>query len=157
MDAYLVLRGLKTLATRMDRHCQSAQTIAEFLEARPEVASVSFPSLASFPQYELAKRQMTKPGGMIAFELTGDIQTGKRFINALKMVTRAVSLGDAESLAQHPASMTHSPYSPEEREKHLISDGLVRLSVRLEEVLDIVADLQQALEAAVGVSRVGMV
>ena len=91
---------------------------------------------------------MSQPGGMIAFELKGDLETGKRFINALNLITRAVSLGDAESLAQHPASMTHSTYTPEEREKHLISDGLVRLSVGLEDVSDLTADLTQALRVA---------
>jgi methionine-gamma-lyase len=145
MDAYLVLRGLKTLPIRMDRHCASARTIAEFLEGHPAVARVDYPGLASHPQHELANRQMAQPGAMIAFELQGGLEAGRRFINALGLVTRAVSLGDAESLAQHPASMTHSSYAPEERDRHLISDGLVRLSVGLEDVEDLIADLDQAL------------
>ena len=148
MDAYLVLRGLKTLAIRMDRHCKSALYIAQYLEGCQEVEAVYYPGLASHPQHALAKQQMRQPGGMIAFDLKGGVTAGKRFINALKLITRAVSLGDAESLAQHPASMTHSPYSAEERAKHLIGDGLVRLSVGLEEVDDLIADLTQALEVS---------
>jgi len=147
-DAFLVLRGLKTLALRMDRHCASARGVAEFLAAHAKVAAVHFPGLPTFPQYELARRQMTQPGGMIAFELAGGIEAGRRFMNALRLFTRAVSLGDAESLAQHPASMTHSFYTLEEREEHLIGEGLVRLSVGLEDLPDLVADLDQALDAA---------
>lgn len=150
MDAYLVLRGLKTLPIRMDRHCASALAIAGFLEGHAAVARVDYPGLASHPQHELASRQMIQPGAMIAFELKGGLTAGRRFINALQLVTRAVSLGDAESLAQHPASMTHSSYAAEERERHLISDGLVRLSVGLEDVEDLVADLAQALARAAG-------
>jgi hypothetical protein len=131
----------------MDKHCTSAQTIAEFLQHCPQVQAVHYPGLPNHPQYALAQRQMAQPGGMIAFELKGGVAAGKRFINALQLITRAVSLGDAESLAQHPASMTHSPYTPEERAAHFISDGLVRLSIGLEDVSDLIADLQQALDA----------
>jgi methionine-gamma-lyase len=148
MDAYLVLRGLKTLPVRMDRHCQSAAVVARFLEAHPAVARVDYPGLESHPQHELAQRQMAQPGAMIAFELKGGLEAGRRFINGLGLITRAVSLGDAESLAQHPASMTHAAYAPEERDRHLISDGLIRLSVGLEDVDDLVADIGQALVAA---------
>ena len=144
-DAFLLMRGLKTLALRMDRHCSNAQAVAEALQAHPAVASVTYPGLRSFPQYELAARQMKLSGGMIAFELKGGIATGKRFMNALKLFSRAVSLGDAESLAQHPASMTHSTYTPEERAQHGIAEGLVRLSVGLEDIADLLADIQQAL------------
>ncbi|WP_460136631.1 methionine gamma-lyase [Pseudomonas sp. S1_E04] len=144
-DAALLMRGLKTLALRMDRHCSNAQALAEALEAHPAVASVTYPGLRSFPQYALATRQMSLAGGMIAFELKGGIDSGRRFMNALKLFTRAVSLGDAESLAQHPASMTHSTYTPEERARHGISEGLVRLSVGLEDVEDLLADVRQAL------------
>ena len=147
-DAFLVLRGLKTLALRMDRHCANAQTVAEFLAAQPQVAAVHFPGLPTFPQYALARRQMAQPGGMIAFELHGGIAAGRRFMDALQLFTRAVSLGDAESLAQHPASMTHSFYTAEERAQHLIGEGLVRLSVGLEDREDMLADLRQALAAA---------
>lgn len=148
MDAYLVLRGLKTLALRMERHCQSAQRIAERLAAHPGVAVVHYPGLPSHPQYPLARRQMRLPGGMIAFELSGGMAAGARFMDALGLFTRAVSLGDAESLAQLPASMTHSTYAPEERARHLITEGLVRLSIGLENAEDLWRDLDQALTAA---------
>ncbi len=144
-DAHLVMRGLKTLTLRMDRHCQSAQTVAELLQSHDATKVVHFPGLASFPQHALARRQMRQFGGMIAFELKGGLKAGIRFMNALQLVTRAVSLGDAETLAQHPASMTHSTYTPEERAAHGISDGLVRLSIGLEDVEDLLADIAQAL------------
>ncbi|EEW58884.1 methionine gamma-lyase [Ruegeria sp. TrichCH4B] len=144
-NAMLIMRGLKTLTLRMDRHCASAQTVAEWLEAQPGVAKVYFPGLQSFEQHEIAKAQMAQPGGMIAFELEGGMEAGISLMNRLQMIQRAVSLGDAETLIQHPASMTHSTYTPEERAEHGISDGLVRLSVGLEEVSDILDDLHQAL------------
>ena len=145
-DAHLVMRGLKTLTLRMDRHCQSAQTVAEAIERHPATAVVHFPGLPSFPQHALAKRQMRQFGGMIAFELKGGIEAGIRFMDALQLVTRAVSLGDAETLAQHPASMTHSTYTPEQRAACGISDGLVRLSIGLEDIADVLADILQALD-----------
>jgi len=147
-DAHLVMRGLKTLALRLDRHCESAQKVAKFIEAHPATAQVFYPGLASFPQHQLARRQMRQMGGMMAFELHGGLQAGIRFMDALQLVARAVSLGDAETLAQHPASMTHSTYTPEERAAHGISEGLVRLSVGLEDVEDILADIGQALDQA---------
>lgn len=146
-DAFLLMRGIKTLALRMDRHCSNAQVIAEYLQAHPAVAWVTYPGLPSFAQHELAKRQMKLPGGMIAFELKGGLATGRQFMNALQLFSRAVSLGDAESLAQHPASMTHSTYTPEQRAEHGISEGLVRLSVGLEDIADLLADVTQALDA----------
>lgn len=145
-DAFLVLRGLKTLALRMERHSASAQRLAEYLEAHPKVAIVRYPGLKSFAQFDLAQRQMRLPGGMIAFELKAGIEAGICFMDQLQLFTRAVSLGDAESLAQHPASMTHAVYTPEERAEHQISDGLIRLSVGLEDVEDLLADLDQALQ-----------
>lgn len=145
-DAYLLMRGLKTLALRMDRHCSSALAIAQFLEEHPAVESVTYPGLSSFPQYPLATRQMKMPGGMIAFELKGGLDAGRRFMNALSLFSRAVSLGGAESLAQHPASMTHSTYTREERALHDISEGLVRLAVGLEDLDDLLADITQALK-----------
>ena len=145
-DAYLLMRGLKTLALRMDRHCSSALAIAQFLEEHPAVESVTYPGLSSFPQYALATRQMKMPGGMIAFELKGGLDAGRRFMNALSLFSRAVSLGGAESLAQHPASMTHSTYTREERALHDISEGLVRLAVGLEDLDDLLADITQALK-----------
>jgi methionine-gamma-lyase len=109
---------------------------------------VHFPGLPSFPQHALAQRQMRQFGGMIAFELKGGMAAGMRFMDALQLVARAVSLGDAETLAQHPASMTHSTYTPEERAQHGISEGLVRLSIGLEDIDDLLADIEQALECA---------
>lgn len=146
-DAFLMMRGLKTLEIRMERHCDSAQKVASQLAEHPAVGVVHFPGLPSFPQHELAKRQMRRFGGMIAFELKGGEAAGKRFMNELKLFTRAVSLGDCESLAQHPASMTHSTYTPEERAQHGISEGLVRLSVGLENADDLLRDLLQALDS----------
>ena len=144
-NAMMILRGLKTLEVRMDRHCASALTVAELLEQSSAVQKVWYPGLASFEQHALAKRQMTGFGGMIAFELKDGIDAGRAMMNRLQMITRAVSLGDAETLIQHPASMTHSTYTPEERMAHGISEGLVRLSVGLEGIDDIIADLMQAL------------
>lgn len=146
-NAMLIMRGLKTLALRMDRHVQSAVTVAQWLENHPAIESVSFPGLESFPQHDLAARQMDKPGAMIAFELVDGHDAGIALMNNLTLIQRAVSLGDAESLIQHPASMTHSTYTPEERAEHNITEGLVRLSVGLEEVEDILADLSAALDA----------
>jgi methionine-gamma-lyase len=147
-NAMLVLRGLKTLALRLDRHCASAKVIADWLEAQPGVTKVHYPGLESFGQVALARRQMDQPGAMIAFELEGGMEAGRAMMNRLQMIQRAVSLGDAETLIQHPASMTHSVYTPEERAVHGIGDGLIRLSVGLEEVEDILADLEQALPTA---------
>ncbi|TVS03195.1 MAG: methionine gamma-lyase [Rhodobacteraceae bacterium] len=144
-NAMLILRGLKTLALRMERHCASAQVVAEWLGAHPEVANVHYPGLEGFGQHALARRQMALPGAMIAFELKGGLEAGRRMMNGLRMIARAVSLGDAETLIQHPASMTHSTYTPEERAMHGIGDGLIRLSVGLEDVADILNDLDDAL------------
>lgn len=146
-DSFLINRGLKTLQLRMDRHCENAQRVAEFLEAHPAIESIVFPGLKSFPQYELAKRQMKKPGAMIAFELKGGHDAGIKLMNTLELCTLAVSLGDCETLIQHPASMTHSPYSPEEQMEAYITPGLVRISVGLEDPEDIIKDLKQALDA----------
>ncbi len=144
-NAMLVLRGLKTLELRVERHAQSAMIVAQMLEAHPGVAAVHYPGLPSFPQHDLAKRQMHGFGGVIALELKGGYSAGIAMMNRLQLIRRAVSLGDTETLIQHPASMTHSTYTPEERTEHGISEGLVRLSVGLETVADILADLNQAL------------
>ncbi|WP_101068649.1 methionine gamma-lyase [Roseovarius salinarum] len=146
-NAMLVLRGLKTLSLRMERHCSSAQAVAEWLERQPGVRRVFYPGLDSFDQGGVAAAQMDRPGAMIAFELTGGLEAGRAMMNRLAMIERAVSLGDCETLIQHPASMTHSTYTPEERAEHGIGDGLIRLSVGLEDVDDIIADLAQALPA----------
>jgi methionine-gamma-lyase len=144
-NAMLILRGLKTLSLRMERHSASALAVAQMLNTHPAVASVWYPGLADFPQHDLARRQMALPGGMIAFELTGGLAAGRETMNRLGLIGRAVSLGDAESLIQHPASMTHSTYTPEERAAYGISDGLIRLSVGLEDPEDLLEDLEQAL------------
>ena len=146
LDAFLVLRGLKTLSLRMDRHCENAQALAEAIAGHRAVETVYYPGLASHPQQGLAKRQMRKAGGMIAFELKGGLDAGRRFMDAVELVTRAVSLGDAETLVQHPASMTHATYAPEERAAHGFTDGLIRLSVGLEDIADLTADIVGALD-----------
>lgn len=146
-DAWLIIRGMKTLAIRMERHCSNAQQVAEFLFDHDAVADVYYPGLPSHPGYKFLGTQMQGAGGVLAFELNGSLDDGRYFINQCKLLSLAVSLGDAESLIQHPASMTHSPYSPEERAMAGISDGLIRVSVGLEQVDDIIADLAQALTA----------
>lgn len=149
-NAMLVLRGLKTLALRMERHCETALAVARWLEGHPAVARVDYPGLESFPQRDIADRQMARPGAMIAFEMKGGDRAGKEMMDGLRLIARAVSLGDAETLIQHPASMTHSTYTPEERAAHGISEGLLRLSVGLEDAEDIIADLDVALERLAG-------
>lgn len=148
-DAWLLLRGLKTLHVRMERHSENALKVARFLEQHPMVEKVYYPGLPSFAQHELAKRQMDGFGGVLSFEVRGGVEAGQRMMNAVRLCQVAVSLGDADTLIQHPASMTHSPVPPEERLKAGITDGLVRLSVGLEEPADLIADLDQALRAAV--------
>lgn len=148
-NAYLIIRGMKTLPIRMEKHCQNAIKVAEFLESHPAISKVYYPGLESFEYHDLAKSQMKLPGAMISFELKGGVAEGALVMNSLKLAKLAVSLGDAETLIEHPASMTHSPYSPEERHAAGISDGLVRLSVGLENVEDIIDDLKQALNLIV--------
>lgn len=145
-NAYLINRGLKTLEIRMERHCQNAQKVAEFLEKHPKVESIEYPGLKSFKYYDLAKKQMKLPGAMMSFELKGGIEAGITLMNSVKLCTLAVSLGDCETLIQHPASMTHSPYTKEERLAAGITDGMVRLSVGLESAEDIIEDLKEALD-----------
>ena len=145
-DAYLICRGLKTLQIRMEKHCANAQKVAEFLEGHRAIDVVYYPGLKSFSQHELAKKQMSLPGAMIAFELKGGVAAGKTLMNNLKLCSLAVSLGDTETLIQHPASMTHSPYTEEERLAGGITNGLVRLSIGLEDVQDIIRDLRSVLD-----------
>ena len=145
-EAYYIIRGLKTFEIRMERHCKNARTIVDFLNKHPKVEKVYYPGLETHPGYEIAKKQMKDFGAMISFELKGGFEAGKTLLNNLKLCSLAVSLGDTETLIQHPASMTHSPYTKEEREAAGITDGLVRLSVGLENVEDIIADLEQGLE-----------
>ena len=143
-SAMLLMRGLKTLELRMERHCANAQKVAEALQSHPAVERVYYPGLDGFAQNDLAKRQMAGFGGMIPFEVVGGKAGGIAMMNRLEMIQRAVSLGDAETLIQHPASMTHSTYTPEERAEHGIAEGLVRMSVGLEGVDDI---MMQALSS----------
>ncbi|MEN0654389.1 MULTISPECIES: aminotransferase class I/II-fold pyridoxal phosphate-dependent enzyme [Hyphobacterium] len=146
-NAMMILRGLKTLDLRMERHSANAEIVARWLSHHPVVAAVAFPGLGDFPQRALAERQMDRPGGMIAFELTGGLDAGSALMDRLMLIRRAVSLGDTDSLIQHPASMTHSTYTPEERARFGIGEGLIRLSVGLEDPADIIADLEQAMPA----------
>jgi methionine-gamma-lyase len=145
-DAWLIMRGIKTLPVRMERHCSNAQAIAEYLEKHDMVDNVYYPGLKSHQGYKFIGTQMSGAGGVIAFELKGDLSQGEAFINRMKLFSIAVSLGDAESLIQHPASMTHSPYTQEERLEAGISDTLIRISVGLENVQDLIDDLTQSLE-----------
>ncbi len=147
IDAYLIARGLKTLDIRMIKHCQSAMKIAEFLQSHPAVKRVSYPGLASHPAHELAKKQMHNGfGGIVTFELYANRAQSGAFLNGLSLCTLAVSLGDAETLIEHPATMTHSVYSAEELASVGIGESMVRLSVGLEDAEDIIADLKQGLD-----------
>lgn len=143
-EAYYLIRGLKTFEVRMERHCKNAEKIVEFLKTEKKVEKIYYPGLKEHKGHEIAKKQMKGFGGMISFELSGGIEAGKKLLNNLKLCSLAVSLGDTETLIQHPASMTHSPYTREERLKAHITDGLVRLSVGLENVEDIIEDLKEA-------------
>lgn len=144
-DSFLTLRGLKTLALRMQRHCENGQAIAEWLQARPGVANVIYPGLASHPQHTLAARQMSGFGGMITAVLDRDLDGTRRFLERTRLFTLAESLGGVESLIEHPAIMTHASIPAETRARIGISDGLVRLSVGVESANDLIADLEQAL------------
>ncbi|MCF6170539.1 MAG: aminotransferase class I/II-fold pyridoxal phosphate-dependent enzyme [Bacteroidales bacterium] len=144
-QAWLTRRGLKTLSIRIDKAQENTKRVAEYLESHPKVAWVLYPGLKSHPQYELAQRQMYGPGAMISFGLRGGLTAGKKLMNNVHLALLAVSLGGIETLIQHPASMTHSKLSKEARESAGISDGLVRFSVGIEDVNDIIDDLGQAL------------
>ena len=144
-QAYLVIRGLKTLSLRMERAQSNAMRIAQYLEAHPAVAWVKFPGLPSHPQYELALKQQSGPGAMISFGLKGGLEAGKKLMNSVKLAVLAVSLGGVETLIQHPASMTHAKVSTEAKLLAGITDDLVRYSVGIENVEDLIADLEQGL------------
>ncbi|MGI2194257.1 methionine gamma-lyase [Shewanella baltica] len=144
-DAWLILRGLKTLDVRLQRHCDSAQRVAEFLAEHPSINRVYYPGLASHQGHKFIGQQMKRAGGVIAFELAANLEEAMAFVGYLSLFSIAVSLGDAESLIQHPASMTHSPYTPEARASAGIGDNLLRISIGLEDCDDIIADLSQAL------------
>jgi len=144
-QAYLVIRGVKTLSLRVDRAQESSQKVAEYLEKHPKVAWVKYPGLKSFPQYELAKEQMKGSGAMISFELKGGYEAGVTLMNNVHLALLAVSLGGVETLIQHPASMTHAGLPKEARLQAYITDGLIRFAVGIENVEDIIADLDHAL------------
>jgi len=144
-NAFLVHRGIKTLAIRMARHSENAQKIAEYLEKLPQVEWLRFPGLKSHPQYEVGRKQMSGPGGMISFELKGGVEAGKVVMNNVKLCQLAVSLGGVETLIEHPASMTHASMDKKLRLKANITDGLVRLSVGIEDPDELIDDLKQAL------------
>lgn len=143
--AYLIIRGLKTLELRVARHNESAEKVAAFLDKHPAVERVFYPGLKEHPGHEIAARQMKGFGGIISFEVKGGKEAGMQLVNSMRMIRIAVSLGDAETLIEHPASMTHSTYSPEDQAAAGITPGLIRLSVGLENVEDILADLEQGL------------
>ncbi|MCI2062920.1 MAG: methionine gamma-lyase [Eubacteriaceae bacterium] len=140
-EAFLILRGLKTLEVRMQRHCENGMKVAQYLESNPKVTKVNYPGLESFPGHDIAAKQMYAYGGMVSFEVATR-EAGEKLCNSLKMCTLAVSLGDAETLIEHPASMTHSAYSAEELKDAGIQEGLIRLSCGLENPEDIIADLE---------------
>ncbi|MCA0404020.1 MAG: PLP-dependent aspartate aminotransferase family protein, partial [Proteobacteria bacterium] len=145
-DSFLVLRSLKTLSLRMERHCQNAHALAEFLENHPKVEKVIYPGLKSHPQHALAKNQMHQFGGMISIIIKGGLESAKRFLSRCEIFTLAESLGGVESLIEHPAIMTHASIPPENRQKLGIVDGFIRLSVGIEHIDDLKADLQYALD-----------
>ena len=145
-NSFLVHRGLKTLAIRMERHCENAQKIAEWLERHPLVKSIRYPGLKSHPHYELGLKQHKGHGGMITIELAGGLEAGKLMMNSVKLFQLAVSLGGVESLIEHPASMTHASMGKEARLVGGITDGLVRISVGIENVNDLIEDLDSALQ-----------
>ncbi len=147
-DAWLANLGLRTFELRMERHCQNAMKIAQYLEAHPKVKMVHYPGLESHPQHDLARRQMYAFGGMMAFELKGGFAAAKRMLESVKVATLGVSLGKVDTMIQHPAGMTHSRLLPEVREEMGITEGLIRLSVGIENVEDLIEDFERALEKA---------
>jgi methionine-gamma-lyase len=144
-DAFLLINGMKTLEVRMERHCENAMLIAKFLETNEAIAKVNYNGLPTHPDHAIAKKQMRHPGAMMSFELKDGLQAGIRFMNKLNMCTRTVSLGTCDTLLSHPASMTHYSVPKEAREKYGITDGLIRMSVGMENIGDILNDLEQAL------------
>jgi methionine-gamma-lyase len=145
-DAYLLTLGMKTLELRMERHCHNAMEVANYLDGHPAVGKVNYNGLFSHPDYYVSAKQMKHPGPMMSIELKGGMEAGKRFIDKLKMCTRAVSLGTTDTLISHPASMTHYGLTSEERARFNITDGLIRMSIGIENVQDILSDLEQALQ-----------
>ncbi|MCX2719124.1 trans-sulfuration enzyme family protein [Lentiprolixibacter aurantiacus] len=147
-NAWILSKSLETLGVRVDRHCENALRVAEFLEGHSKVNFVKYPFLKSHPQYAIAKKQMKAGGCVVAFEVKGGLNAGRRFFDAIKMLSLSANLGDSRSIVTHPASTTHSKLTPTEREEAGISDGMVRISVGLEHINDILQDIAQALEKA---------
>jgi cystathionine gamma-lyase len=148
MDSFLVLRGVKTLGVRMERHAQNAMKVAQYLASHPKVSKVTYPGLESHPQHALARKQMKGFGGMMTFDIKGGLEAARTFLKKVEIFACAESLGGVESLIEHPAIMTHASVPKETREMLGISDGLIRLSVGIEDAQDLVDDLKQALEVA---------
>ncbi|MGB5942168.1 MAG: aminotransferase class I/II-fold pyridoxal phosphate-dependent enzyme [Leeuwenhoekiella sp.] len=146
-NAWVLSKSLETLAVRAEKHCENALAVAEFLQEHEQINFVKYPFLKSHPQYEVAKKQMRLGGNIVAFEVNGGIDAGRKFLNSIKMCSLSANLGDTRTIVTHPASTTHSKLSEEDRLQVGISDGLVRISVGLEHVEDVIADLKQALEA----------
>jgi O-succinylhomoserine sulfhydrylase len=144
-NAWLLSKSLETLAVRMDRHCSNALALAQYFEGHPDLSAVRYPFLPSHPQHELARVQMSQGGGIVVLELHGGLEAGGQFLDAVQMVSHSANLGDTRTIVTHPASTTHSKLTPAERAAVGISDGLIRVSVGLEHVADIIADLEQAL------------
>jgi methionine-gamma-lyase len=144
-DAFLLSNGLKTLELRMEKHCSNADAVAQYLSEHPAVAKVNYAGLPSHPDYAIAKKQMRHPGAVMSFELKGGLEAGKKFIDQLQLCIRAISLGTVDTLLSHPASMSHRGVAPEDRLRSGITDGLIRLSVGIENINDIINDFEQAL------------
>ena len=144
-NAWILSKSLETLAVRLEKHSENALKLAEFLESHPNVKQVKYPFLKSHPQYEIAKKQMRLGGNIISFEIKGGIDAGRKFVNSVKLCSRSANLGDTRSIVTHPASTTHSKLSEEDRLEVGITDGLIRTSVGLEHIDDIIADIEQAL------------
>jgi methionine-gamma-lyase len=145
-DAFLLINGMKTLEIRMDRHCSNAETIANYLSNHPAIEHVNYVGLHSHPDHAIALKQMKHPGALMSFEVKGGLPAGQKFIDKLQMCVKAISLGTVDTLISHPASMSHKGLSKEEREKFGITDGLIRLSVGIENIADILTDFEQALK-----------
>lgn len=147
-NAWVLSKSLETLYVRMEKHADNALKLAKHLEAHPKLSKVKYPFLPTHPQYEIAKKQMSNGGGIVTFELKGGLESGVRFLNALKVLSVTNNLGDSRTIASHPASTTHSKLNMEEKKAVGITDGLVRISVGLEHIEDIIQDIEQALDQA---------
>ena len=147
-NAWILSKSLETLAVRMDRHCDNAEKLSEFLQQHPQATNVRYPFLSSHPSAVIAKKQMKRGGGLVTFEIKGGIANGSRFLNGLKMLSLTANLGDTRSIATHPASTTHAKLTPEARAQAGIRDGLIRISAGLEHIDDIIQDIDQALKAS---------